>query len=475
MDILQQAQSRLDEARSAHAVLVADYEARLGALADDASADDVQTLTDELTPQLDAAEELITRTQSQFDQTKRVDEARKATAALIPSGQVEERIEVGSEPAIYDARTPHGPSFFNDLYSWSKNHSSDALGRLERNSKMTAEGMEKKGIPLVDREGRALSSSSTAGGDFLPPLYFGELYAEVKRARRVTANLVQNLPLSAVGNTITIPRMTSGASTAAQTADNQNLSNTDAVTATLTVPVCTVAGYADLSRQIVERSEPGLDVIIIRDLIKSYNTIVNQYVVNGSGSSGQPTGILQTGSINAVTYTDGSPTVPELYPKLADSVRQITEGTFEEATAFVMTARRWAWMASSLDSSNRPLVVINTAGPYNALGLQNGGNSSFLENMVPAGWVFGKPVYIDETIPKTTGVATNQDTIFAAAFDELILWEDAAGPRQFSFEGILSQTAGIRLEVFGYMAFTAGRYPKAVSAITGTGLTAPSF
>jgi HK97 family phage major capsid protein len=475
MDILEQAQTKLEEARSAHAVVAADFEARLAALPEDASADDVQAVTDELTTQLDSAEDLVKRTQAQLDATTRVTEARRASAALIPAGEVEGRVEVKSEPAVYDKRTPHGPSFFNDLYSWNKNHSSEALGRLERNTKMTAEGMEDAGIPLLDREGRALSSTTTAGGDFLPPLYFGELYAEVKRARRVTANLVQNLPLAAVGNSITIPRMTTGASTAVQTADNQNLSNTDAVTATLTVPVCTVAGYADLSRQIVERSEPGLDVLIIRDLLKSYNTQVNTYVVNGLGSSGQPLGILKTSGINAITYTDASPTVPELYPKLADAVRQINENIFEPASAYVMTARRWAWMASQLDSNNRPLVVINTAGPFNALGLQSQGNPQYLENMVPVGWVYGIPVYVDETIPKTDGTSTNQDTIFTAAFDEHILWEDSAGPRQFSFEGILSQTAGIRLEVFGYMAFTAGRYPKASSAITGTGLTAPTF
>lgn len=476
MDILEQANARLAEARAAHAVAAADYEARLTALPEDASIEDIQAVTDEGTAQLDAAEDLVKRTQAQVDATTRVTEARVASAALIPSGDVEGRIEVKSEAPVYDARTPHGPSFFNDLYSWNKNHSSDALGRLERNTQMTAEGYKEQGIVLRDKEGRALSSTATAGGDFLPPLYFGSLYAEVKRARRVTANLVQNLPLAAVGNSITIPRMTSGASTAAQSSDNQNLSNTDAVTATLTVPVCTVAGYADLSRQIVERSEPGIDAIIIADLIKSYNTTVNTYVVNGSGSSGQPTGILNTGSINAVTYTDASPTLPELYPKLVDAIRQVTEGVFEEANAYVMTARRWAWMVGTqFDSTNRPMVVINTAGPYNALGLQNAGNSSFLENMIPAGWIFGKPVYVDETIPKTLGTGTNQDAIFAAAFDELILWEDAAGPRQFAFEGILSQTAGIRVEVFGYMAFSAGRYPKAVSAINGTGLTAPSF
>jgi hypothetical protein len=33
----------------------------------------------------------------------------------------------------------------------------------------------------------------------------------------------------------------------------------------------------------------------------------------------------------------------------------------------------------------------------------------------------------------------------------------------------------IRLAVWGYSAFTAGRYPSSTSVIVGTGLVAPSF
>lgn len=473
MDLKEQAENRLAEARSAHAALTVEYEARLTALADDASVDDVQAITNEFTPQLDAAEELVKRTTNQSDEVGRLMESRKAYADLIPGGSGEVRIT--NEPATYDKSNPWGPSFFNDMYTYQTRNSRDALGRLERNNKETLDGLEQRGITLRDLEGRALSSTSTAGGDFLPPLYFGDLYAEFKRAKRVTANLVRNLPLAAQGNTITIPRITAGGSAAAQTADNQNVANVDPTTDLVTASVCTVAGYVDLSRQIVERSEPGLDQLVLEDLLRSYNKNVNSYVVNGSGSSGQPYGILNQSGINTITYTDGSPTVPEIYPKLFDAVRQVTEAVFEESTCFIMTARRWAWFASFVDSTGRPVVLMNNNGPFNAQGIANPANSSFVDNMVPAGWLAGMPVFIDETLPKTNGTGTNQDVIITGALKEDILWEDPAGPRSFQFEGVTSQTAAIRTMVFGYMAFTAGRYPKANSVISGTGMTAPSF
>lgn len=468
MSVLEQARQRLEEARSAVAAVAADYEARINELAEDATVDDVQAVSDEFSARLDEAEGRVRNAETQVADAERIERARAAAPVLQT-----EPITV-NEPATYDPKNIRR-SFFGDLYRAQRFQDRDALERLQRNTREHIVEAEKRGTPVLDAEGRAMSSSSTAGGDFLPPLYFGDLYAEFKRARRVYSNLVQNRPLPPTGNTITIPRMTGGATTAVQTADNANLATQDAVTATLTVPVCTVAGYSDLSRQIIERSDPGLDELILQDLYKSYNAQVNFYTVNGSGSSGQPLGVLGVSGINAITFTSGSPTVPLLYPKVMDAVRQITEGVFEPTVGLVMTARRWAWILASLDSSNRPLAVPNQQGPFNSVGVKNDGNASFLENMTPAGWFAGYPVYIDETIPKTLGAGTNEDRIIAGAFGENILWEDAAGPRTFTFEGILSQTAGIRVEVFGYMAFTAGRYPKANSVISGTGLTAPTF
>lgn len=469
MNLKEQAEKRYNEALQARADIAADFEARLAALPEDSTADDVQVISTEMTPQLDAAGELVERTKAHFDQVDTIARARAAAQDLIPAGDLSVK-----EARVYNEKDVHGPQFFSDLYRFQTRGDRSALDRLERNTRQTVEGYEERGTVIRDAEGRALSSTSGAGGDFLPPLYFGDLYAEFKRARRVTAQLVRNLPLAAQGNTITIPRVTAGSSTAAQQ-DNQNVSNTDATTAIVTIPVCTVAGYMDLSRQIVERSEPGLDQIIIEDLLHDYNKRVNFYVVNGSGSSGQPTGLLNQSGINAITFTTGSPTVPLLYPKILDSVRQITEAVFEPTVGLVMTARRWAWILAAVDSQNRPLATPIAQGPFNALGVHSDANASFVDNMVPAGTFAGYPVWIDETIPKTIGAGTNQDAIIAAAFNEHILWEDPAGPRQFTFEGVTSQTAAIRVQVFGYMAFTGGRYPAATSAINGTGLVAPTF
>jgi hypothetical protein len=106
-------------------------------------------------------------------------------------------------------------------------------------------------------------------------------------------------------------------------------------------------------------------------------------------------------------------------------------------------------------------------GPNNALGwvgdvAAQGG---------PVGNVMGLPVYLDANVPTTLGGGT-EDAIIAARFADLWLMEST--PRTRTLAEVLSATLTVRFQFYNYFAFTAGRYPKAVAKITGTGLAAPS-
>ena len=66
--------------------------------------------------------------------------------------------------------------------------------------------------------------------------------------------------------------------------------------------------------------------------------------------------------------------------------------------------------------------------------------------------------------------------------EDLLLWEDGDGmPRELRFEQTLGNQLTTKLVVYGYAAFTAGRYPTAVGVVGGNagtagfGLVAPTF
>ena len=215
---------------------------------------------------------------------------------------------------------------------------------------------------LVTRDG---TTSNYAG--LVVPQYLTDLAAPLARAGRPFADQCRNLPLPESGMTLNISRVTTGSSAAVQAAENDAVSETDIDDTLLTSNISTVASGQQLSRQAMERGT-GIDALVTGDMASAMSTTLDNQLINGSGSSGQLLGISQVTGINSVTYTDGSPTVAEFYPKLLDAIQQINSGIYRAPDLIVMHPRRLAWLQAGVDGNSRPLVLPQTNVPQNAMG-----------------------------------------------------------------------------------------------------------
>lgn len=397
-------------------------------------------------------EERVAELSDEDDRTKRAAAAQRKVKA------VDTNLRMGSERRTYE---PHnGQSYFADLMRNKVHGDEQARARLVRH------GQE------MEVEYRDLTRTDTAGGYFVPPKYLMDQAIDIARAGRPFANLITNQPLPPGTDSINIPKITTGTATAIQTADNAAVQETDIVDTVVTAPVRTIAGQQDVAIQLLDQSPVAFDEILFRDLMADYATKVNLQVLSGSNAAGQVQGTLGTSGVNAVAYTDATPTVGELYAKLADAVQQIHTGRFLPPTVIVMHPRRWGWFLAAVDASQRPLVVPNANGPMNAVGVQQG-----VESQQIVGTIMGLPVVTDPSIPITYvgGVpgAGTEDVIVVMRASDLVLWESGVKTRVLPDVG--SGTLTVRLQVYGYVAFTAARLPKAVSVIAGTGLAAPTF
>ena len=363
-------------------------------------------------------------------------------------------ISVRNEPKTYEQRGQH--SHARDLILATTQNDPASWERLRRHA---AE---------VRVEHRDITRTDGAGGEFVPPLWLVDLFGDFPRANRVVADLCTQLPLPVGTDSINFPRITTGPQVAPQTADNAAVQETDMVTATVTAPVVTIAGQQDVAIQLAEQSPlaGGFDRLIYGQLLADYERVLGGQILNGSGASGQLRGVLNTVGINAVTFTNASPTLPLLYVPLAQAVNGVEANSFIPPTAIVSHPRRWNWASSGLDSTNRPLIVPTANGPYNAVGVDTGGRAGrgFRGEALGVGW------YTDATMPTT--VSTNQDPIVVGAFDQAFLMEGDVRTRVLP--DVLSGNLTIRFQLYRYVAFTAGVRPTAFSAITGTGQAAPS-
>jgi HK97 family phage major capsid protein len=168
-----------------------------------------------------------------------------------------------------------------------------------------------------------------------------------------------------------------------------------------------------------------------------------------------------------VSFTN-SPTATAglLYSKIADAVQRIHTLRFMPPTVIVMHPRRWAWLLAATDSTGRPLVTPSAGNPQNAVATLG---EVAAQGVV--GQMHGLPVVVDPNMP--TNVSSTQDVIHVLRASDLRLWESGIRTRVLPEVG--SGTLTTRLQVYGYLAFTAGRYPKSVAEISGAGLGAPSF
>lgn len=440
--------------------------------------------TDQLTPELTAEatqlrsdlvgmrsreeqlEEQIREEQAVVDRRSDADAARAAAGHReVPEARGVGGARVTNEERTYTAeKNRRGQaSFFADAYRSQMQGNADASQRLARH----AEEARREGQGV---EQRATTTASYAG--LVVPQYLVDMFAPVLRTGRPLANQVTRMPLPAQGMTLDVPRGTTGAAAASQATQNSALQNTDQVWADLVVPVCTIGGQQDVSRQSLERGTPGMDSIVGLDLAQAYNAELDRQVANGSGASGQMLGILQTAGIFQATAYTAAVTAATFYSKTAGAVSAVASaGTVVTPNAWFMHPRRWYWLLAQLDSQGRPLAVPNPNGAFNALAINTnpGGYSADhdVDPSVPVGIFHGLPVYLDANIPTAVGSGP-EDQSFVADLTKAYLWEDNGGvPRQLKFEQTLGQNLTIKLVLFNYCAFTAGRYPTAFGVTGG--------
>lgn len=361
---------------------------------------------------------------------------------------------ITSEPAIYK-RDAKEYSWFMDAYAVAKNNSSEARERLERNARQVTDAWK--------QEGRALSTTNGAAGEFVPPMWMEKDFVKLARPRRVTADIVNNAPLPPGTDVLNIPKVATGTATALQATQNTGIQQTDMTTTSIASNVITLAGGQTVSLQLAEQSPLNIDQVILGDLAADLAVKVDTQVLSGSGSGGNATGILTLAGTGSVSFTgsDGK----SFQQAVLKAIGQVFASRFEAPDVLIVAPRRAVWLMAQQDSTGRPLLVPADNGPTNSMGVL----APKLATEGSIGRFCGLDVYIDSNIPTNLGAGTNEDRAIVMRSADLFLWETAA-----KFE-VFPQTYAQNLSLFArayeYLSFQAARYPGAISILSGTGMS----
>ena len=127
-------------------------------------------------------------------------------------------------------------------------------------------------------------------------------FIDLLRARSVVMNMGARRLSGLVGN-LTIPKQTAAGTGYWLSTEASQITESQPTLGQLALSPKTVGGYTEISRQLTLQSSPDAEQLVMSDLAQVIALAVDTAALNGSGSSGQPTGILGTSGIGSVTGT----------------------------------------------------------------------------------------------------------------------------------------------------------------------------
>jgi hypothetical protein len=385
------------------------------------------------------------------------------TGALPPTSREHNgRLQV-TESRTYSKETdPHGAQFLRDLCRSFVYQDPGASARLSAH--MHEERVERAAYqPMMQRAAGDTTTGNWAG--LTVPQYLVNMYAPATAALRPFADVCNKHPLPAEGMSVNISRVTTASAVSLQTSElsaggEQSLDDT-----LLTIPIQTALGDQTISRQAIDRGS-GIEDVVMQDLFARYATALDSTLITQA-----VTGLSATAT--ATTYTDTQPTAAKVYPKILAAASGVEAALLAMGTPThaVMHSRRWYWLSSQLTST---WPLINTMGaqfPWS--GGVNDPNADYnggIRGRLPS----GLGVVVDNNIATNLGGGT-EDELYVVPAKECHLWEDANAPLFIRAEQTKAAALGVLVVVYGYFAYTFGRYANAMQKVGGSGLALPVF
>jgi HK97 family phage major capsid protein len=346
-------------------------------------------------------------------------------------------VRVHSEPDVYlPPDAPGRQCFFRDLLHAQMDRDPDAQARLDRHN-----------LQL-----RAMGTTGTGPG-VVPPVWLFNEFAIIAHGARPWADTLRRVGITDA-NPVNLGRqVTPGAAITAQASEGAVPNDGSFNANVLTTNPVTYTGKVDVSRQLVDGSNPAIDGIIYADCMGSYNEQIEQAVVNAFEAL-----VAGTTMGFSITYP-GSPAYANLPDAFTDAGASIIKRRKAPPKVVLMSTGAWAFLAKQKDQQGRPLVTTGQHGPMNAYGLGDA---------VTYGQIAGEVNGL-QCIASWAGVDNH---IYVLKADDSILLESSTF--NFRYEEVLGPSA-IRLGVWGYAAPVLGRYPSGIGQINaGTTIPAPA-
>ena len=271
-----------------------------------------------------------------------IDEARAAVLERIGAKPVEtvSQVDMTQEKNIdYKLTTGIRAALTGDWSSKEAGYVRELSQEVERSGvKKTSERSFLVPYTALTKRATYVVGGATTGGNLVQTDLMADDFIEALRNSSVMMSLgVKALP-GLVGD-VAIPRRSGVAATYYLSSETTAITQAESTFDQVTMTPKNLAALSKYSRQTLLQATPGIEELIRTDLTDGLNTAVDLGILNGSGSSGQPTGILNTSGIGSVAIgTNGGAITIETLVDLEEQVL-IDNGNVSDSMAYVTNAK----------------------------------------------------------------------------------------------------------------------------------------
>lgn len=288
------------------------------------------------------------------------------------------RVKVVSEPPVYRFDSdPRGASMVRDFWRANTERDHDAVDRLRK-----FQEQQRDMVALLQRmpmSARAMFDVTTGNASqVIPPGYRPDLFVnELVRGRPIVAQLSRGTITDATP--FTVPRFVSSTTASADHVEGVNPAEGSMTLDALTVSPGAVSGRFDLTREIVDASNPAIDAIALSTMRESYNRQTEQKAyaeLNVNANVGVFT------NVSLLTLdTDAELQVDQVITPLRDLLARYPFTRFAAPTGAVIGQKVTRNMANAKGSDGRPLLP--SVGASNTVGLGNAVNQGWFVDGLP--------------------------------------------------------------------------------------------
>lgn len=157
-------------------------------------------------------------------------------------------------------------------------------------------------VPMDVQKRDLTVGTASAGGNLVATDRQPQSFIDLLRARARVAQLGATVLPGLVG-AVAIPKLTGAGTAYWLTNEATAITEGNQTFGQLALAPKNLGAYTELSRQLMLQSTPAAEALVMNDLAKVLALAIDLAALEGSGSSGQPTGIANTAGIGSVTGT----------------------------------------------------------------------------------------------------------------------------------------------------------------------------